>query len=276
MSCVLNCPSQNYFYDVTINQCGQCDSKCLICVSAISCSQCKSGFNLFNGNCNLTCIPTTIITYANPSGACVTLCPPGYYGDNSTYSCTQYCPNKLYGDSAARLCLNCPATCATCSSLTYCMSCEAAATLSLIDNMCYGDCNSTFKYSYNGSCWNQCPNSTYLTYTNVLCAACSSICLTCSSTTTNCTSCATTYFFNFSCLTTCPTGYYGATTLQCLGCNSSATAATACAHPLNFTTSLSVENYQYVITLQFNQNVSIEQQLSNILNIKLQLSRRML
>jgi proprotein convertase subtilisin/kexin type 5 len=125
--------------------------------------------------------------------------------------------------------------------------------------MCYTNCNSTFKYSYNNTCWNTCPSGTYLTYTNVICAACSSVCLTCTGSPTNCLSCSTNFYFNFTCLSVCPQGYYGSTNLVCLTCSGSTSAA--CNQPLNFTTSYSIQNYQYVIAMQFNQNVSLSEQL---------------
>lgn len=238
-----------------------------------TCLQCKSGYNLFNGYCGRNCIPTpTSITYADPSGTCVSVCPITYFGDNSTYSCTQTCPGKLYGDSVTRLCQNCPQNCATCFNLTYCITCETGATLA-IDNMCYANCNSTAKYSFNGTCYNICPSGTYLTYTGVTCSLCSPICLTCFNSGSRCISCATTYFYNNTCLTTCPSGYYGSTTLQCLSCSGSSSAA--CTNPLNFSTSYSTQNFQPVITLQFNQNVTMAKNLSDILKINLQVTRRL-
>ena len=122
-TCVLDCPTTLYFYDVTINQCAECESNCEVCISATSCTNCKTGFNLFNGFCNISCIPTTIITYADPGGVCVETCPTTYYGDDSTYSCTQTCPTKQYGEDTTRLCTTCPSTCAACTSPTNCQSC---------------------------------------------------------------------------------------------------------------------------------------------------------
>lgn len=146
-------------------------------------------------------------------------------------------------------------TCTACTSSTFCTACQAAATLA-IDNMCYSNCNSTFKYSFNGTCWNSCPDGTYLTYTNVICAACASICNTCFGNATNCTSCKASYYYGETCLTSCPTNFFGdASTLTCINCSVLATAA--CSQPLKYTTSYAIENFQPVITLQFNQNVSL-------------------
>ena len=84
-----------------------------------------------------------------------------------------------------------------------------------IDNMCYQDCNTTHRYSYNASCYNICPNGTYVTYTGVTCGPCSPICHTCSGSATFCVSCSATYFYNNSCLTMCPSGFYGSVSLLC-------------------------------------------------------------
>lgn len=194
------------------------------------------GFNLFNGICNISCIPQpNNITYANPSGICVNLCPNTYFGDNSTYSCTQNCPIKQYGNTATKLCTHCPLVCSACTSPTFCSSCEPGATMA-IDNMCYRDCNSTHKYAFNASCYNTCPPGTFITYTRVTCGPCSPICHTCSDSATFCLSCVSTYFFNNTCLTVCPNGFYGDPSLACISCSLN---ATACSRPLNFTTSFS-------------------------------------
>jgi hypothetical protein len=157
--------------------------------------------------------------------------------------------------------------------MSYCTGCQPGATPA-IDHMCYTNCNSTANYSYNGSCWTTCPNGTYVTFTGVTCAACAQVCFTCSSTSTTCLTCKSSYHYGSTCLTVCPSGFYGdAATLTCLNCSSS--PSTACDKPLNFTTSYSVENYQGVITLQFNQNVSLEKNLQDILNINLVVNRRL-
>lgn len=149
------------------------------CTSPSSCLSCVGGYNLFNGVCNISCKPTeTSITYANPSGVCVSVCPYTYFGDNSTYSCTQACPSKQYGSNSTQLCENCPQTCSLCMSYSYCTACEPSSTLA-IDHMCYSDCNSTHKYYFDGTCYNVCPDGTYISYTKVNCTQCSSTCFTC-------------------------------------------------------------------------------------------------
>ena len=188
----------------------------------------------------MSCIPTTIITYANAAGVCVQVCPQGFFGNNDTYACVTSvnCPVMQYGEPTTSLCTYCPSTCSACDNATYCTACQAGASMA-IDNMCYTNCNSTHQYSYNGSCWLICPGGTYLTYTNVICAVCASVCATCDVTSTNCTSCVASYFLVDTCVTVCPDGFYGdATSLTCLNC--SVNASVACSSPLNFSTSYTV------------------------------------
>ena len=106
-----------------------------------------------------------------------------------------------------------------------------------IDNMCYADCNSTHKYAYNSTCYTACPDGSYLTYTGVTCDACSSVCATCNTSATNCLSCSASYFSVNTCVTQCPTDYYGAPNLTCMSCTGA--PADACSKPLSFETSYS-------------------------------------
>lgn len=138
--------------------------------------------------------------------------------------------------------------------------------------MCYQNCNSTHRYSYNQTCLTTCPDGTFITYTSVTCGPCSPICKTCTGVATFCMTCSATYFFNNTCLTRCPTGYYGSPSLLCLSCSLN---ATACQNPLDFSTSFTTENFRPVITLQFNQNVSLLRDLSSILNINIRATRRL-
>ena len=260
---------------MTINVCAVCDVKCSVCISLTGCLTCLAGYNLFNGICGISCIPTTIITYANSAGICVEVCPAGTFGNNMTYACvtSANCPVQQYGEPTTSLCTLCPATCTSCVNATYCTACQAAASLA-IDNMCYSNCNSTHQFSYNSTCWSTCPGGTYLTYTNVICEICAMVCATCDVTSTNCTTCAGSYFLVDTCVTVCPSGFYGdSVTLTCLNCSVNASAA--CSAPLNFSTTYSVENFQSVITLQFNQNVTFNRNLTDILNVNLVVNRLM-
>lgn len=78
----------------------------MTCTGPLTCLSCDVGYNLFNGVCSPSCTPLgNLITYAHPfTLQCVSLCPDGYFGDNSTYSCVQVCPNKQYGSNVSRVC----------------------------------------------------------------------------------------------------------------------------------------------------------------------------
>lgn len=157
--------------------------------------------------------------------------------------------------------------------MSYCTSCERNATLA-IDHMCYSHCNLVQQYYYNSNCYSICPFGTFVSYTGVHCIDCSILCGTCVGVATNCTSCSDSYYFNNTCVTQCPTGYFGTNNFTCTPCSTS--TSSICSQPLNFTTAVSVENYKYVVSVKFNQNVDISKQISDILKVQLKLTRRLL
>jgi hypothetical protein len=72
----------------------------LVCTDPTSCLKCAPGYNLFNGICDISCQPNNgIITYSNPQGICVKICPYSYYGDNTSYACIKECPIKQFGSN---------------------------------------------------------------------------------------------------------------------------------------------------------------------------------
>lgn len=271
--CILSCPPL-YFQNITSNACSRCPNECLECIKFEECTSCATGYKLFSGVCNSSCSIESPLVYANPfTDACVIamLCPAGYFGNNVSLVCTQTCPTKTYGENSTKVCENCPQACATCTSPTSCQTCESNAVLA--NNMCYFFCNSTHIYNYNGQCYNGCPAGTYLTNNNVTCENCASMCLTCAGTPTTCLSCFGQFNFQGQCFTVCPAGYYGATNFTCQGCTP---AIPACVLPVNFTTSLTIEDYKYIMYVTFNQPVTFNRSVDQIMNIKLVLSRRRL
>lgn len=58
---------------------------------------------------------------------CVSVCPAGYFGYNTTKACETQCPTHMYGNTTTRRCENCPGFCASCLNSTYCDSCVALA-----------------------------------------------------------------------------------------------------------------------------------------------------
>lgn len=117
-----------------------------------------------------------------------------YYGAFRT--CYASCPSGTYASSYT--CLDCSSTCLTClGTATNCTSCVA---------------NSTYPYLYvsgsTGSCRASCPIYYYpdTTSSPVTCVPCVGRCSTCLNST-QCLSCVSPYYFyNNSCVTSCPSG----------------------------------------------------------------------
>lgn len=122
-------------------------------------------------------------------------------------NCVSTCPTQYYAGANSQ-CLACFETCGSCTSAAQngCVTC--ASGLYLLSGYCYQNCPS--KYFANG----------------LVCSQCSSSCATCSNATT-CDTCATGFFQNQQCLTTCPDGYFGnAISKQCTPCNAACTTCT--------------------------------------------------
>lgn len=79
--------------------------------------------------------------YANQTGMkCVSaaLCKP-YYGVNSTRTCTSTCPVGSYRNNAMYRCDACQLTCLTCSSWTFCLTCDTNIS-AMYQNYCFRFC----------------------------------------------------------------------------------------------------------------------------------------
>lgn len=104
-----------------------------------------------------------------------------------------------------------------------------------------------------------CPSSQYLVASNHSCLMCSALCNTCDTSSTNCTSCALVnlltpvYFFNYTCVETCPNGYFAndanttnrlcsKCSFSCTRCSGSATNCSACG---NTTTAVYYKDANY-------------------------------
>lgn len=109
----------------------------------------------------------------------------------------------------------CPANCNGCDSTGACTGCSLVGT--------------TQYYLSKGQCLLYCQNGWYKDQVVLAtfpdkCTACNPICLTCDTSSTNCTSCTSTdpsykFFFNNTCVASCPSGtYYVPTTLICHSC----------------------------------------------------------
>ena len=179
--CLSHCPDG--FWEDTYNR--ACQSCWSSDVSPYSCATCN-GHN--NTNC-LTCKPDTFLY----EGQCISPCPDGFWGDNSTLRCLP--------------CNTDPIPCKTCDAGTSsnCTSCYIGIFLSPMNY---------------GSCLEVCPDGSYADNSDWKCKPCyssgvvnKSACWTCTGPlATNCKTCSApgTYYspVDNSCVTTCPDGYY--------------------------------------------------------------------
>ena len=129
---------------------------------------------VINNTCQY-CSSSCLTCQSSNSSAC-TSCSPTTYLYASL--CATTCPNATYADNSTNTCQPCLPPCLLCQTLAYCLSCL--------------DPN---KFLVAGSC-----------------TGCVSPCTTCANTVNNCTSCSVAsgypYLYNFSCLASCPGGYY--------------------------------------------------------------------
>jgi proprotein convertase subtilisin/kexin type 5 len=134
-TCVATCPT-GYFANLTTNICVICSSTCLTCVdSATKCTSCNANGSTRNfyapaNECHGTCpVNATVRTYASP----------------------------------ALTCLNCEASCATCSgpNSNECLTCLAGSYF--YQNTCYTNCSTitpTFEFYPKVSNCSSCPTDT--------------------------------------------------------------------------------------------------------------------
>lgn len=291
-SCVPECPSPYFaFVDnrVCVTDCGtgyfgwlvdrvcyHCPAICPTCLALNNCTSCTTGLYLSFGECLSDCLLSDIVANYkdNTTMRCVnaTQCPPGTYGLNSTKACESSCPAALYPNETTKRCEACPATCSLCTNWTVCTACVANSALSS-DGMCYAYCDPTNHYFYESACYLTCPDGTYLTADLVTCMICSLNCSTCFGSATNCTICAGTFKYNDTCLSECPSGYYGDVSGVCLQCTSS---IESCNNPVTYNVTTTVENYKNVVILKFNQEVKFSDDLTKILRIKLKVNNKRL
>ena len=269
-TCVTNCGA-GMFGDVATRICAICPLNCPTCLSLSQCLSCQNNLYLSFGSCVSQCPAGTYSNNISITCVYASSCPAGYYGNNVSSSCSVACPQKEYASTTSKLCEACPHYCSSCINLTVCTNCITNAIFSNITSQCYGYCSPTLPFSFNGTCYSQCPNNSYLDFTNINCQACNSICLTCQITSTNCTACSSSFLFNATCLSQCPKGYY-ANNQSCLICTSN---VPSCSSPLTFNVTTTTENYQNVVYIQFNQATIIKGDPTQFISLNLKVSRRL-
>lgn len=159
------------------NQCLKCDATCTKCSGTAT-------------NCTFCSLLGTTAVYLS-SGACLSICPDGFYASTSATPTT------------SNLCLPCASGCAKCTggALTNCQVCSTV------------DINDYYLDVAGTTCGLTCPGGQYAsTPASHLCLACNTNCVQCSGTATNCTFCSKTtgmFLYQAKCYSSCPNGYYG-------------------------------------------------------------------
>ena len=216
--------------------CWACSSTCATCVDATTCTGCKDGTFLFEGECTETCPQNRAIsptwpdgimpsTYPAEGGICkpcdiscqtcsagdvnsCTSCPleTNYAFLNHDSSCRASCPDGYFGHQYVEQGINlftcelCDSTCGTCtgSEATECTSCppEASTLFEPVPD------------TLTGSCVTECSPGRYDDGQGA-CGICSDSCLTCSGSSTSCDSCPNGMFlYRDECRSSCPSTYY--------------------------------------------------------------------
>lgn len=120
-------------------------------------------------------------------------------------TCVYLCPSTTYIDTVNNKCIDCHAWCLSCwgGLNTQCNRCN---------NITNSSNQVTIYYLISGSstCSQTCPDLQYIdSRVPNYCQLCSSSCLTCAGNSTTCLTCQTgNYFYNNTCIPTCPTSTY--------------------------------------------------------------------
>jgi len=234
--CVDNCPDG--FFKLGQSSCAPCSPQCTTCSGGMdNCTSCLQGSVSLNGTCVVKCgenqfnfrgicLACSASCYGcvNLPTNCIT-CAPGYVQSGSL--CQKGCLTNQYYDNTLQRCVNCDSTCATCSSVNYCLTCAntnvvpRGGVCSSCPYPCstcdqFNKCTSCLSgfYFFQGQCQTTCPSgavpvngicrcasgivsngqcvtscSSGFTSINGACIACNSNCAECSGTVNTCTKC---------------------------------------------------------------------------------------
>lgn len=182
-SCTTSGPNKSYLYDDLTTS-----PKCV--------ANCPVGY--FNNNTALTCdlCDPTCSACSTTSTFCTT-CVTGYGFYNN--KCYQPCDDGFYLSNSGQNCTKCSGYCVLCNGTsTNCSVCTLTGTY--------------MSYLSVNSCVTSCPTGTYPDTNNTfgpnLCLPCDVSCSACTGSPSPCSECNTPYFFfNGTCVLTCPTDY---------------------------------------------------------------------
>ncbi|XP_062847903.1 proprotein convertase subtilisin/kexin type 5 [Trichomycterus rosablanca] len=172
-SCWSECPDG--YFETEEGTCEPCDVLCLTCDGSKSqCLACREDLFLENGQCKSNCSERA---YADKDGTC-RRCGPHCDRCTDNINCTKCsflyllldgmckasCPEGYFEDLDQGMCVQCHASCATCSGPLSddCESCSVDA-----------------PKLYEGTCSEECPSGTYYLTTSMECQECHQTCASC-------------------------------------------------------------------------------------------------
>jgi len=147
----LRCVPKVGYYDINQTVCVPCPIFCYSCISAIYCTQYKSGYYMFNNTCSSGCPKRYLIE--NNSLTCQQ-CPIDCFDCDITNNClycsltgdfrmltaSSRCVSIMgYYDDFSQICKSCSTGCSSCTSLTFCTTCLSGYFLNL-QNQCEDSC----------------------------------------------------------------------------------------------------------------------------------------
>lgn len=185
-SCICN----NYYKATTVAPYTCATAICTTC----DFYNCHASCNSCDGSSNINCL-----TCSNPrflfNKQCLTICPAPLWGDPSSHKCETQCP--VSKDIVTRTCINCDASCLTCSgpSQVNCLSCAPTKLL--------------WSSPPEFKCLDVCPPPQVAS--PPLCVDCHPNCKTCDGAFQNdCLSCSSSLFLHEKkCLNSCTDPYFG-------------------------------------------------------------------
>ena len=251
-----NC-SYGYYVNLGFMTCAACPSACLTCINSANCTNCKVGLYHFQGQCVAAC-PTFPVYYYmyDLSFICLAACPPPYFGFTLSGKCELTCPSGFFKNATTTSCQACPYGCNSC--YLNCTSCISGFVYVAKYGSCSQVCSAGLPYFLSRKCVSACPSGTFLLDDLVTCQKCSSICAECAVLATNCTSCQGAFWYNYNCVTQCPSSYFVDRNNFCQQCSSS---PGACAQPpLSYYFYTQQSNYKLYIIVVFNRPVSLTAQ----------------
>lgn len=146
--------------------------------------------------------------------------------------------------------------CNSCYGLN-CSSCITGYILVLKYATCSKKCSLSNQYYLNNQCVSSCQVGTFMLDDLVTCQKCNPVCSECSQIATNCTKCQGTFWYNYNCVTQCPSNYYVANSNFCKQCSDNPSACTE--PPLTYTLTTYTKNYKLYANVTFNRAVNLTQ-----------------